>query len=126
MGHFERGKKNKLKIGDAVQMKPERVKWEVEHMCEMNLIGGKGEFHPKDYAFVASFLHAELTEKMPKGVVTGYGSTAEGPANNGDEDTDKWVEYDGENCIKVEFRFKYSKHTHYYHERDVVKLKKAK
>ena len=126
MSYYEKGKKNKLKIGDAVQMVPERVKWEVEHMCEMNLVGGKGEFRADDYEFVAGFLHAQITQKMPKGKVTGYGSTAMGPANKGDEDTDKWVVYDGENCVRVEFRLKYGKCTHYYHERDVVKLKKKK
>jgi hypothetical protein len=123
MSYYEKGKKNKLKVGDAVQMKPERVKWEVEHMCEMNLVGGKGEFRPKDYAFVAGFLHAEITQKMPKGEVVGYGSTAEGPSK---ADPNKWVVYDGENCVRVEFRLKYGKCTHYYHERDCVKLKKKK
>lgn len=123
MSYYEKGKKNKLKVGDAVQMKPERVKWEVEHMCEMNLVGGKGEFHSKDYAFVAGFLHAEITQKMPKGEVVGYGSTAEGPSK---ADPNKWVEIDGENCVKVQFRLKYGKYTHFYHERDCVKLKKKK
>ena len=120
---YEKGKKNKFNIGDTVQMTPERVKWEVEHMCEMNLVGGTGEFQAKDLPFITGFFHAHLTQKMPKGVVVGYGSTAEGPSK---DDPNKWVEIDGENCIKVQVKLKYGKHTHFYHERNFIRVKKAK
>ena len=120
---FEKGKKNKFNIGDTVQMMPERVKWEVEHMCEMNLVGGTGEFQAKDLPFITGFFRAHLTQKMPKGVVVGYGFTAEGPSK---DDPNKWVEIDGENCIKVQVKLKYGKHTHFYHERNFIRVKKAK
>jgi hypothetical protein len=116
---YKKGKKNKLKVEDKVQAKPELVKWYVEHLNELNLVPGHTELMEKDYGDVANWLSHYLTKKMPVGKVLAYGAADIEPSK---EDPNKWVDAKDLNNVYVEFKMRYGKYRTYVSERSLKKV----
>jgi hypothetical protein len=114
---FVKGKKNKLKIGDKVELTQECVNYYATHLVDIfskphnciygtEILNGHEEIH--------GYVDAYITKKMPRGVVVGYGA----------ED-----EIRGYNNVKVKIYFKYKTVESYFSEpRNLrkIKVKKAK
>lgn len=95
-GNKEKGKLNRLKVGQKVRVKQRLVDWEVKHSPDMCAIGPgtpnawfKEDSVPKVY----SWMHAQLTGKLPEGVITHYGA----------RDNDRGIE---RKCVYVSLTFK--------------------
>lgn len=120
---YKKGKANKLNVGDKVQMTPEALSWYVAHLNSNYKRSSAEEIDEEDYETVASWLYAKIKNKMPKGKVIGYGSSAYGPTK---DDPETWVELKNQQCVYVELSLAYCKYRTYMHERDLVKSKKPR
>lgn len=87
MDHKKRGKGNRLKIGDVVQVKPECVKWHATHLAwcyakpapkDDGYSEGDKEIDPESLSSVLGWAHAHFTARCPIGIVTHYGATDDG------------------------------------------------
>ena len=114
-----KGKNNKMKIGDRVEMANEQVKFYAENVNDLYLVSGDKEILAKDYASVASFYHAFITGILPKGKVVGYGANDSGPKSKGSQ---KWVDFKDKKTVKVVFKLKYCEYSGFFSERYLRKI----
>jgi hypothetical protein len=114
-----KGKKNKLRIGDKVEMTQEQIKFYCENINDLFLASTQTELEATDYASVAGFYHAILTGIMPKGKVLGFGATDSGPESKGSH---KWVDLKDQKTVRVTFKLKYGTYSAYFSERYLRKI----
>lgn len=107
-----KGKKNKLKINDKVEISSNCVAWFANHLVDNYSIKFDSyygrEIELKNLNEIHGWITAFLSKKNPIGKVVGYGS----------ED-----EFKGYNCIRVETKFKHGKISSYLSEKDLKKIK---
>ena len=79
----DRGKKNKLNIGDKVRAKPQWAEWHCKYLSwsfgkrvsgDLSYCEGEKEIPLEDMDKVYAFTNAYLGGKMPLGIVSHYGA----------------------------------------------------
>lgn len=115
MTEFKKGKKNKLKIGDTVEITPECVEWFATHLVD-NYSQEHNCYYGREiltgFKGIHGWLDAYLSKKIPKGKVIGYGSNSvtQGYSN-----------------VYIEVKFKHGKVRGYFDEAtNLKKIEKAK
>lgn len=117
--NYTKGRNNKLKIGDKIQLTKEMTEWYVKNVNWSYLVPGDTEIQTKDCSSVAGFYHSFLTNSPIKGEVTGYGANDSGPKYKGGED---WINFKDKKVIRVTLKLKYSNYETYVSERHLRKI----
>lgn len=117
---MKKGRNNKLNLGDQIEFTRENVKYYVEHLNNFFLVPGDKEVRPQDYATIAGFYHAILTDTPPKGEVVGFTGTDCGPKPWNSKG--RWIDYKEKRLIRIRMKLKYSIYDTLCSERHVKKI----
>jgi hypothetical protein len=112
MRHFEKGSKNKLDIGDKVQIKRRVVMYNRRELINNYCIPGNKELRDDNINGFHFWLTHYIKGSLPKGRVIGYGADQ---LNRKGEDS-------GVLNVAILFRHNGKDLWEYFYERDVVKL----